>query len=319
MTELRFPGRVLFLAQDATVVQRQLAGEDLTLEAAGALRDNISTDEITPAWVCYHFDEKLGDYPYLGLTCGSEHPVTPGSVRGAGFAVAVAGRRYGKGSSREASPYAEWLAGIRLVIAESFERIYRQNCRNLGVLTSTDFGLIERIRRGEAIAMEEFMRDEDPFTAEVIRRGGLFAFTQARLRGEVAPSEPGSARPMTYAEKIIAPACGRAQGAVAPGEAEFARADWRYAHEYVSPMSIRFLRQAMGDNAPLHDPASMVFFPTISPLFTAACRPNGAPWACSTRRRPWPPISRPSASGTDSSCTASCATAKGRRASAIPS
>ena len=260
MTELRFPGRVLYLAQDAAVVRRQLAGEDLTRAAAGALRDNISTDEITPAWVCYHFDEKLGGYPYLGLTCGSEHPVTPGSVRAGGFGVTVAGKRYGKGSSREASPYAEQLAGIRLVIAESFERIYRQNCHNLGMFTSTDFGLIERISRGEAIAIDEFTRGQDPFTAEVIRRGGLFAFTQARLRGEVAGAAPGALRPMTYAEKILARACGQAANAVAPGEAVFARADWRYAHEYVSPMAIRFLRQALGDDAPLFDPASIVFF-----------------------------------------------------------
>ncbi len=260
MTGLRFPGRVLYLAADAAAVRRQLAGYDLTREAAGMLRDNVSTDEITPAWVCYHFDEKLGDYPYLGLACGSEHPVTPGSVRAGGFAVAVAGKRYGKGSSREASPYAEMLAGIRLVIAESFERIYRQNCRNLGLLTSTDFSLIERIGRGEAIPLEEFTRDEDPFTTEIIRRGGLFAFTQARLRGEVSAPAPSRPRPQTFAEKILARACGRGEGAVAPGEAVFARADWRYAHEYVSPMSIRFLHQAMGEDAPLLDPGSMVFF-----------------------------------------------------------
>ncbi|MCZ7153717.1 hypothetical protein NK280_24290 [Salmonella enterica] len=39
--------------------------------------------------------------------------------------MTVAGNRYGKGSSREHSPAAEKLAGIRLVIARSFERIYR--------------------------------------------------------------------------------------------------------------------------------------------------------------------------------------------------
>jgi 3-isopropylmalate/(R)-2-methylmalate dehydratase large subunit len=122
-------------------------------------------------------------YPYLGLKCGSAQPVTERSVRAGGFRVTVAGRRYGKGSSREASPYAEWCAGIRLVIAESFERIYRQNCRNLGLYTSTDFGLIERIRRGEAIAIEELTRDEDELTAELIRRGGLFKLSRARREG----------------------------------------------------------------------------------------------------------------------------------------
>ena len=139
---IRFAGRILFLSEDPARILRQLAGEDLTLEAAGPLRDQISTDEITPAHICYHYDEKLGDFPYLGLRCGGITPIREGGVRAGGFAISVAGRRRGKGSSREASPYAEWCAGLRLVIAESFERIYRQNCQNLGLLTSTDFGLV---------------------------------------------------------------------------------------------------------------------------------------------------------------------------------
>ena len=66
----------------------------------------------------------------------------------AGIEVVVAGKRYGKGSSREHSPAAEKLAGVRLVIAESFERIYRQNADNIGLFTSTDFGLVDRIAGG---------------------------------------------------------------------------------------------------------------------------------------------------------------------------
>ena len=134
----RFDGRILFLSQDPQIMDRQLLGEDVSLAEALPLRTDVSTDEITPANICYYFDEKLGEFPYLGLKCGERTPVKAGSVKAGGFQVTVAGRRYGKGSSREASPFAELCAGIRLVIAESFERIYRQNCRNLGILTSTD-------------------------------------------------------------------------------------------------------------------------------------------------------------------------------------
>ena len=49
-------------------------------------------------------------------------------------------------------------AGIQVVIAENIERIYKQNCQNLGVLTSTDFSLIDKIRGGEEIALSEFTR-----------------------------------------------------------------------------------------------------------------------------------------------------------------
>ncbi len=256
---VRFSGRLLFLTDDADAMARQLNGEDLTLAQALPLRDEVSTDEITPAWICYHYDDKLGDYPYLGLKCGDAFPVAAGRVRAGGFGVTVAGRRYGKGSSREASPYAEWCAGIRLVIAESFERIYRQNCRNLGIFTSTDLGLIERIRRGEAIPVAEFTEGEDEITAELIRRRGLFELMRARQSGQWQPvAHAPMDRPMTYAEKIIARASTRPS--VQAGDAVLTKLDWRYAHEYSSPLAISALEREMGGQVVLHDPASIVFF-----------------------------------------------------------
>jgi len=69
------------------------------------------------------------------------------AVRRGGFGVSVAGRRRGKGSSREQAPYAERAAGIRLLVAGSFERIYRQNAINLGMLVTTDFSVLEKVRR----------------------------------------------------------------------------------------------------------------------------------------------------------------------------
>ncbi len=257
---IRFDGRILLLSQDPDIVARQLRGDDVTLANALPLRSDVSTDEITPAWICYYHDETLGEFPYLGLRCGSELPVTRGAVKAAGFGVTVAGRRYGKGSSREASPYAEWCAGIRLVIAESFERIYRQNCRNLGIFTSTDFGLIDRIRSGESIPIEEFTRAEDPLTAELIRRGGLFRLMEARRHGAIPTAPVAAPRPMTYAEKIIARARADRQGPARPGDSIFVKTDWRYAHEYVSPMCISFLERETGGNITLMDPSTIICF-----------------------------------------------------------
>jgi 3-isopropylmalate/(R)-2-methylmalate dehydratase large subunit len=264
---IRFEGRILFLSENPELIEQQLSGKDLRIDRADALRTDISTDEITPANICYHYDEKLGNYTYIGLKCGGRQPVKAGSVKEGGFAVTVAGRRYGKGSSREASPFAELSAGIQLVIAESFERIYRQNCRNLGIFTSTDFGLIERISRGEVIALDEFTQGEDELTAELIRRGGLFRLSQARRAGWLQTPRSRSQRAMTYAEKIIARAAGDESGtaseplvSVQAGESLFIRADWRYSHEYVTPMAATALEKATQGDYSLHNKEGIVCF-----------------------------------------------------------
>jgi len=193
---LRFEGRILFLVDDAELMRRQLEGEDLELteELRAKLRDQISTDEITPAYICYYFDETLGEFPYLGLRAGGEFPVTRGSVKKGGFVCSVSGKRRGKGSSREQSPYAELMAGIRVIIAENIERIYNENCQNLGILTSTDFSLIDRIRRGEEIPLSEFTKGVDPITKEIIEYGGLVEFNVARLQGKVRIPPPAALR-----------------------------------------------------------------------------------------------------------------------------
>jgi 3-isopropylmalate/(R)-2-methylmalate dehydratase large subunit len=184
---LRFKGRVLLLVDDAEMMRRQLAGANygLTGELRSRLRDQISTDEITPAYICYYFDETLGEFPYLGLKAGGEFPVTRGSVKKGGFVCSVSGKRRGKGSSREQSPYAELMAGIRVVIAENIERIYNENCQNLGVLTSTDFRLVDRIKAGEEIPLTAFTDGVDEITREIIEYGGLFEYNVARLQGKV--------------------------------------------------------------------------------------------------------------------------------------
>lgn len=142
-------GRVLLLTTNPALVQNQLDGTTLTLAEAGPLRDDISTDEIAPLPAMVHFDAALGAHAHTGFTAGGERPINRGALQRAGIGVLVGGRRYGKGSSREHAPVAELAAGVRLVIAQSFERIYRQNADNLGLLTSTDLGLVERLQRGE--------------------------------------------------------------------------------------------------------------------------------------------------------------------------
>jgi 3-isopropylmalate/(R)-2-methylmalate dehydratase large subunit len=159
-------------------------------------------------------------------------------------------------------------AGIRLVVGESIERIYRENCQNLGIFTATDFSILERVRCGEPIPLSVFTAGEGQITRDIIEFGGLFNYNVARLRGALAvPRITTSPRPMTIAEKIFArhwvadAAAGRTGVAfVAPGDEGFVVTDIRFSHEYVTPMAAIFFEQYVGKDQPLNDPGSIFFF-----------------------------------------------------------
>ncbi|HJY31054.1 MAG TPA: hypothetical protein VJ306_23665, partial [Pyrinomonadaceae bacterium] len=272
---IKFSGRILFLTDDTKLIRQQLeatgdAAAALETELAARLRNgdlplmsNISTDEITPGWVCFYYDETLGQYVYVGMREGA---VKKDEVKNGDFAVVVSGLSKGCGSSRETAPYAEKAAGVQLVIAQSIEKIYGQNSQNIGLLTSTDFGLIERIRRGEDIPLSEFTKGLDPISRDIVSHGGLFNYNKARLSGKVSPPpvETGP-RPMTIVEKIIARHAFVTAGkigveAVKPGDALFALADVRFSHEYVTPMAASLFTQALGPDARVSSPESVVAF-----------------------------------------------------------
>jgi len=265
MASRTFQGRILFLTEDPELLKRQLAGEDLAYDPSLKLIDNISTDEITPGWVCFHYDERLGEYALIGLR---GNVIEKDSLKRGGFEIVVSGKSKGCGSSREQAPFAESAAGIKLVIAESIEKIYAQNCQNIGLLTSTDFSLIERIRRGEAIDDSAFTQGLDPISRDIVSAGGLFAYNQQRMRGAIKPPAiTTGARPMTLVEKIIAKhaivdAAEEKLGvpAVAPGDALFVRSDVRFSHEYVTPMAEALFKAALGPDAQIKDAASVFTF-----------------------------------------------------------
>jgi 3-isopropylmalate/(R)-2-methylmalate dehydratase large subunit len=260
---LRFTGRTLYLSRDPDKVDAQLAGQDLTLASASPLRDDISTDEITPVTVMLAYDERLGRYPYVGYEAGGRKPIGMDAVRNGGFGITVAGKRYGKGSSREHSPLAELSAGIRLIVAESFERIYQQNCDNIGIFTTTDFGVLERIRAGEGIPIEEFLTGRDDLTQRIIRAGGLMAYSRSvswPTPGVARAASRGAEGPLTLVEKIIRRNVHPDNPEPRAGEGVFLAADWRFSHDYFTGMSAHFMHRAFGRPAPLHQPERIVAF-----------------------------------------------------------
>jgi len=286
--KVRLQGRILFLTEDPELIKKQIAGWDLPWDTRNPannpkLRDDISTDEITPAHYCFYFDRTLGEVPYVGLRCGDTLPIGRGDVKKGGFVCSVSGKRRGKGSSREQSPYAEMCAGIQAALAENIERIYKQNCQNLGLLTSTNFSLVDRIRAGQEIALSEFTAGEDEITKQVIEYGGLFPFNVARMQKRVfLPPIKTKKRPMTLAEKILSahmlsanegtdggaagvPARPERSSAVSdayvkPGDTGFTRVDLRFSHEYVTPMASIFYEQYVGKDVPVNDVSSIRFF-----------------------------------------------------------
>ena len=260
---LSFAPNPLFLSCSATVVSRSLRGERVVLAEARPLRDDISTDEITPLPILTHYDDKLGRYPYTGLRAGDATPIGIDAIRAQGVEVVVAGKRYGKGSSREHSPAAEKLAGVRLVIAESFERIYRQNADNIGLFTSTDFRLVARIQAGEAIPIEELVAGRDALATTILKSGGLLRFGQRFMREISAPAHVQETRPRTLFEKIVARhalTIGLTEARPAPGDGAFVRADWRFIHEYYTGMAAHMLHATFGRPLALRDPASIIVF-----------------------------------------------------------
>lgn len=257
--------RVLFLTQDKELLAKQLEGEVIKYESEMPLVDNISTDELTPGWVCFWYDETLGDYCLVGLRGGV---IKKDSIKNANADVIVSGLSKGCGSSRETAPFAEKVAGIQLVVAKTIEKIYGQNCRNIGLLTTTDFSVLERIEKGEAIPLSEFTKGLDPIASGIVEYGGLFNYNKARLAGLVSPpSIDTPARPMNLVEKIIANrAIADAKTgktgvvAVKPNDAMFCAADVRFSHEYVTPMAESLFLSGFGKDAKIRDVESVFAF-----------------------------------------------------------
>ena len=91
--------------------------------------DHIDTDAIIPARFLVTADPvELGTHCMEGLDPNWVKKVTPGKN------LMVAGRNFGCGSSREHAPVAILGAGMNVVIAHSFARIFYRNAFNMGLL-----------------------------------------------------------------------------------------------------------------------------------------------------------------------------------------
>jgi len=260
------PGkRVLFLTKDPELIRRQLRGElDLRMEdlTIDDLLDDINTDAMTPAWVCFsHRPEDIARDAYAGLIVDGKRLFERDALIHGNFEVIVSGLRKGVGSSRETAVQAEKWSGIRIAIAASFAPIHARNNMSQGVLMG-DHDMLRRLQTGEGIPLAEFCEGWDPITQLVIRHGGLFPFSKAVAAGEVELPKPDTGpRPMTMAEKILARHMpGDGPHYVQPGDAVVVQVDGGYSHEFTTAQVHYFLEQEYGPGYQVRNPDKFAVF-----------------------------------------------------------
>ena len=154
--------------------------------------DNVDTDQIIPAkYAIYSLDEKeLGKHAMEGVP-GHETwaaGVTQGDIL-------VGGSNFGCGSSREIAPVAIRGAGISLVIADSFARIFFRNAINMGYPILQSPQAAEAIEEGDELEIDleqgvirDFTKGDEyrsdsfpPFMNELLRMGGLVPWVRQQL------------------------------------------------------------------------------------------------------------------------------------------
>jgi 3-isopropylmalate/(R)-2-methylmalate dehydratase small subunit len=164
------------------------------------VRDNIDTDQIIPAQylnlvpTIQEEYEKLGAYALCGLpeSLYSARYVKEGQLDSE-YPIVIAGRNFGCGSSREHAPIAMGSAGCRVVLAESFARIFFRNCVATGELYPCEAleRLCDVLKTGDQVTVD---LDKETVTAQatgkvyrfkplgdvrpVVDAGGLFNFAR---------------------------------------------------------------------------------------------------------------------------------------------
>ena len=257
----------MFLTKDLELIREQLYNglnlkmSDLTVDD---LLDDINTDVMTPAWVCFdHEPSEIAENAYAGLLHGGRRVFESRALKDGGFEVIVSGHRKGTGSSRETAPQCERWSGIRIVIAESFAPIHERNNLNLGQLMG-NHSMLERLQNGESIPLSEFTSGYDPISRLILESGGILPFAKKLKSGEIElPSNVCEERPMNMVEKMIASKLlsrDESPQFVKPGDAVLAQVDGGYSHEFTTAQVHTFLSEEYGDDYSLPNPSKFAVF-----------------------------------------------------------
>ena len=145
--------------------------------------DDVDTDAIIPGKFLTIYDpNELATHAFEGVRPEFAHEVRKGDV-------VVAGRNFGCGSSREHAPHALLGAGVKVVIARSFARIFYRNAINTGLLPlvcgeadDIEDGSVIEVNTGTGIAKaegREYVLEPVPsFLQEIVDAGGLVPYAK---------------------------------------------------------------------------------------------------------------------------------------------
>ncbi len=135
---------------------------------AFVLGDNIDTDQIIPAeHLVYSLSDpeeskKYGRFALSGVPIKDSGLPDGGIlfIEGENFQskynIIIAGSNFGCGSSREHAPFALQVAGVKVIVAESYARIFFRNCVDGGfaIPYETPIKLIDKIRTNDELEID---------------------------------------------------------------------------------------------------------------------------------------------------------------------
>ena len=232
---------------------------DLLRVLSSADRQDVSTDEIYPVPACFYFTRT----ERFALTGDRYGLIAEGAVVELKPGVLMSGANMGKGSAREHAAITLIKAGIKLITAPSFNTTFRENCLNLGLLTSTNPDVVSEIIRTSKIPRKKIVSEFEGTEKEILESGGLFSYNARRLKGELQPPKiETEKRPMTMAEKIIAKHLSTSGEKlfVKPGDQAFVSADWRFSYEVFTALIKQLLQSGELAGYEINDPSSVLLF-----------------------------------------------------------
>lgn len=139
-------------------------------------RDNISTDDITPASA--EFSSMRSNIPLMSKYCYHRYdPEFSERAKAMGKSIIIGGENYGQGSSREHAAINPMYLGVKCVIAKSIARIHKGNLVNHGIIPMLfdDPAVYDRIDQGDELEINNLL-DQIP-TRKVLVANKTKGFT----------------------------------------------------------------------------------------------------------------------------------------------